>query len=281
MNYRTLQSRRFRKLHPDYNKNYTKEWYDQHPGYHAAKMRDLRRRKKEKQMPTGVRISDEQKQAMKTERANGASWEDLAKKYGVGVGAIQRAVRIGPNAEPPKSRGLAPEKLAEIRELLEQGITQKAIAKKVGVHVSTVNKIHIGRTHADTPSASRANGKKRILSVLGSKVGRPSEPNPKRDKVLALRAKGMSMNAIAEKLGIPRTTAYYLYGSGRKRKKSTIPMPNEVNTNGHEQLDTRFLVGFGCAELERTLTAVAQRLGLSPNLLRQGFSRFLGSAQVR
>ncbi len=233
-------------------------------------------------MPTGVRISDEQKQAMKTERANGASWEDLAKKYGVGVGAIQRAVRMGPNAEPRKSRGLAPEKVAEIKELLEQGITQIAIAKKVGVHISTVNKISRGVTHADTPSATRTSGKKRILSVLGSKVGRPSEPNPKRDKVLALRAKGMSMNAIAEKLGIPRTTAnHYFYGSGRKRKKSTIPMPNEVNTNGHEQLDTRFLVGFGCAELERTLTAVAQRLGLSPNLLRQGFSRFLGSAQVR
>ena len=100
----------------------------------------------------------------------------------------------------------------------------------------------------------------------------------------ALRAENLSYRAIGEKLGIGKGStvaslvAYYLNPNG----KFAIQSSGEgVRTNGHEQLDTRFLVGFGCAELERTLTAIAQRLGISPNLLRQGFSRLLGGSALR
>jgi hypothetical protein len=44
--YRTLQTRRFRRKHPNYNKRYMKAWYDAHPGYHAKQERERRRLRK-------------------------------------------------------------------------------------------------------------------------------------------------------------------------------------------------------------------------------------------
>ena len=182
---------------------------------------------------------------------------------------------------------VTPEMRAQILEEIKTGNqTYVELGKKYKLHHSTFNKMkradeqkrNVNAPHApvsgvpETPS-------KRIGPQFGS--GKYEHLVP---QMQALRAENLSYREIGEKLGVGKgsvatsAVGYYLNPKRKFRIQSSV---EGVQANGHEQLDTRFLVGFGCAELERTLTAIAQRLGLSPNLLRQGFSRLLGSSAFR
>lgn len=168
-------------------------------------------------------------------------------------------------------------------EYIAGGTTYPQLAEKYKIDRSTVARVVQQGHNKKLPSLPpvvpvSAIPEPETLTVQAGKpapgrpVGRWAEFKP---QILSLKEQGYGRSEIATKLAIPVTNvAYYLFQANKK--------PNEgAASNGHESLDTRFLVGFGCAELERTLTAIAQRLGIAPALLRQGFSRFLGSTAVR
>lgn len=97
-------------------------------------------------------------------------------------------------------------------------------------------------------------------------------------EIQKLRAAGLTGPQIAEKLNMPKTAvSYYLY---TKMKSKEIVQQGEP-TNGTQRLHPQFLVGFGCAEIERAVSAVSQRLGVTPTLLRSGYSKFLDYTPVR
>lgn len=182
---------------------------------------------------------------------------------------------------------VSPEMRAQILADIKTGNeTYVELGKKYKLHPSTFQKMKKADEQRQKDNAPRA----QISEVLET----PSKPVDPRfgsgryahlvPQMQALRAENLSYRAIGEKLGVGKghraatAVGYYLNPKGKFGTQSSV---EGVQANGHEQLDTRFLVGFGCAELERTLTAIAQRLGISPNLLRQGFSRLLGSSALR
>jgi transposase-like protein len=181
-----------------------------------------------------------------------------------------------------KHRKVTPEMRAQIFAEVEQGdLSHRQISAKYKLNSSAIGKM---------VRADQKKGRSASLTVPGQELAAKSDGlgNSGHGHLLpqmqALRAEGFSYRIIAQKLGIgdgrvgASCVGYYL---NPKRLQAIPSVPKGVSTNGHEQLDTRFLVGFGCAELERTLATIAQRLGIPANLLRQGFSRFLGSTQVR
>lgn len=181
---------------------------------------------------------------------------------------------------------ISPEKRAAIFADWKAGMTYEAIASKYKVHTSTVSRIT--RTEKQTKSPQNAATAPTLPAavpttelldakpVAAKTNRRSSKYSHLAPEMLSLRAQGYSKSEIAQKLNVTLASVnYHFY------KKNAKSATEGVSTNGHETLDTRFLVGFGCAELERTLTAIAQRLSIAPNLLRQGFSKFLGSTAVR
>jgi len=199
------------------------------------------------------------------------------------------------------NNGTPPEQVAAIlADWKAGGKTYPQLAAKYKLHYTTIAKI-IRRElakkteHTATPAMPPAVPATEILDANPNPSVPPhpgAGPKPGGGKyghlaeqMKALRDQGYSYTEIANKLGMHNqgkaavaAVSYYLTVRDRRAVKTTI---EGASSNGHEQLDTRFLVGFGCAELERTLTAIAQRLGVAPNLLRQGFSKFLGSTAVR
>ncbi len=278
MNSRTLQSRMFRKRRPNYNKNYTKRWYEKHPGYHAKQMRDLRqRRREEKLMPIYNAISPEKAAAIRADLALGTmTQEEIGNKYKLHKSSISKVKRgiVGKASLPsPKSDQTA--LIAQIRGLRAEGLTILEIAAKLGINKSKVN------YYVYPNKGEQGEKPHRIISVLGSRVKPLSPERAKfRARVLALKAQGLGPTAVARKLGVTTGSLSFIYYKYKKdeEQKSNV---QGAEQNGHQPLDAKFLVGFGCAELERTLTAVAQRLGISASLLRSGFQRFLGSTSLR
>lgn len=193
----------------------------------------------------------------------------------------------------PTGHRLTVPQVTEMRELLKVGISYDAIAKKFGVSHHTIGRIKRDRkfkgSPVDSPQAYASLPKAAAETSTNGNAApeaKPAKPQGlyvhHEPEIMKLKAEGLGVGAVAQKLGIPKTAVnYYFYG----KKKHNQPVQSQTSklesSNGHQHLDQRFLVGFGCAELERTLTAIAQRLGIPANLLRQGFSRFLGSAPVR
>lgn len=182
---------------------------------------------------------------------------------------------------------ISPEKRAAVFADWKAGMTYEAIASKYKVHISTVSRIT--RTEKQTKSPQNAATAPTLPAAVPATELLDAKPvaaktNDRRSskyshlapEMLSLHTQGYSKLEIAQKLNV--TLASVRYHIFKKNAKSVT---EGVSTNGHETLDTRFLVGFGCAELERTLTAIAQRLSIAPNVLRQGFSKFLGSTAVR
>lgn len=164
------------------------------------------------------------------------------------------------------------------------GVTYHQLAAKHKISHATVLRI-VHEQQAPTlppavPVASMPEPETLAVKTDKPATGRPVGSGGRwmefKPQILALKAQGYSRSEISTKLAVPiANVAYYLYKQENKSQNEGVA------SNGHESLDTRFLVGFGCAELERTLTAIAARLGIAPALLRQGFSRFLGSTAVR
>jgi transposase-like protein len=190
-----------------------------------------------------------------------------------------------------------------IADLVAGGLKKQEIAEKNGVHISTIFKIqkqfHLAgpKTKTDPREVeafklkeqgmSNRHGKThRIISAIG-KNGKPVNPQTSKlqAKVDALKAKGLGLAEISNKLGESRSRInYYFYRELHRQNKANRSVSNSnqgASANGHTQLDKNFLIGYGCAELDRTLSAVAQRLGIHAHLLRSGFSKFLGSTAVR
>jgi hypothetical protein len=181
---------------------------------------------------------------------------------------------------------LSPDQVQEIKRLLDAGTHASAIMKRFKLASRTVSKIRHGKLFPDT--APLAPASPALALAPAESVSSPKKPGRGKFTHLVpemerLRASGVTWHKIDIQLGMARGQAWqYLHTRGRNRNQANSVSLKGASTNGHEQqLDPRFLVGFGCAELERTLTSIAQRLGIAPNLLRQGFSKFLGSSSLR
>lgn len=188
----------------------------------------------------------------------------------------------------PTGRRLTESQVREIRELFSVGIATKAIAKKFGISTSPVLKIKRDPKITGVPDIAP----QAMTPVTKTPEARTSKYNHLEPQIQELRSQGLGVKAVAKKLGIPHTTVnYYFYGKKKYHKPAKVkakekalaakalngnPTATEA-TNGHKHLDTRFLIGFGCAELERTARSIAERLGINAELLRQGFSKFVSS----
>jgi transposase-like protein len=170
----------------------------------------------------------------------------------------------------PAPHKLTVPQLTEIRQMIADKVSHADIARKFGVHDSLISLIKRGKIYKSSlPAAVPAGSAPHGNQFTGGKWA------SKKDQVLSMRAQHVTAKEIAEKLEMPISAVnYYVYGRGPKNSSEK----GEMNGN---HFDTRFLVGYGCAQLDRTLDSVAQRLGISPNLLRQGFSRFLGNTALR
>lgn len=169
-----------------------------------------------------------------------------------------------------KSRSpITPEMRAQMVADRAAGMTFPEMSKKYDLHRTTIA-VAVKKASGATPSAPKPASKSKA---------KPSKFGALVPQMQALCAQGLSYREIGEKLHVNTVTVgYYLGGPGSKKHK---PRTKGESTNGHSHIDARFLVGFGCAELERTLASIAQRLGIPANLLRQGFSKFLGSSALR
>jgi hypothetical protein len=165
---------------------------------------------------------------------------------------------------------LSPDQVQEIKRLLDAGTHASAIVKRFKLANRTVSKIRHGKLFPDTaPLAPTSPAPDESLSTPKTPDGRRGKFSQYVPQMQAMRAEGKTWAEIDKHFGMSRgLSRSYLHNKERRQLKEHSH--KGASTNGHEQqLDPRFLVGFGCAELERTLATIAQRLGISPSLLRQ------------
>ena len=228
--------------------------------------------------------------------AGGITQTAIAARYKVHVSTVNR---IGHGVAHPSNAGMGHHQGSVIPSEIRQKViddwksgqtTRMKIAIKYDIAKSTVDRFIAEAIKAEANPAPLLPPAISVASMTLPEE--PQRPGPKGkyghlgEQMKTLHDQGYSHREIATKLGMINpggtaaisTVGYYLNARGKRGVKSTT---EGAQSNGHETLDSRFLVGFGCAELERTLTTIAQRLGIAPNLLRQGFSRFLGSTAVR
>jgi hypothetical protein len=262
-----------------------KAWYREHPGYHAAQMRETRKRQKgEKAMPTGHYLDDEAKRNILAEAASGATDEALAKKYKVIPGTIARIRRQKGAAQAerkPKPAEIAGNEFEmEARRLRNTGMTSVEIAKKLDVNKSKVDyHLYMKAARKRKEAAMARNGTARSTKRRKFR-GAAVKATLLREKVQALREEGLGLSAVAAKLNIPRTTANYYFYQARKHN-GTSSSPEGAETNGHEPLNKHIKYGIAYAETERFLSALAERLDVDAKVLRLTISGLLGRSSLR
>lgn len=98
----------------------------------------------------------------------------------------------------------------------------------------------------------------------------------KRQLILSLRAQGLTVNKIADQLNMkPSAVNHYIY----TKQSAVKPNGGGHVTNG--SLNKNVAVGIVYAEVERFISAISQRLGVAPAVLRPKLSELLGRSPFR
>ena len=124
---------------------------------YAGGPRSVIRRQKRK--PHTTKLTEEQVQEMRTRHAaSEMTMSQLAKHYGIEVSGVSRIVRgelwshaSGPLKPPKKYRRLEATEVSTIRQRIQEGTSQRHLAKEYGVSPVTVYRITRGLTHRLTP----------------------------------------------------------------------------------------------------------------------------------
>jgi hypothetical protein len=173
-----------------------------------------------------------------------------------------------------------PAVLLQIAQDLKAGMGRSEAAKKNNVHETTVDRVR----HMEKEEPEE--WKKRTALVTADGITLPP-PDPisqhkgtkyahLRPQVQALKEQKFGLSEIAQKLNIPVSAVnYYYYGKTKKENR------DERTESQNGRFDTKFLIGYACAEIDRTIELISQRLGISANLVRSGLLKFLGSSSLR
>jgi DNA-binding CsgD family transcriptional regulator len=195
-------------------------------------------------------------------RTTTSKYEEIANEFKVHKSSVYK-LRKKLGIERP-SRAHNTDLAKQIAKLKAQGLTPTEAAKKLGVSTGYLSY----HWYAKAKQHAARNGKIAPI-VLGG-------VRPDVAEILKLKAQGLGVTKIATQLNLrPSMVNYYFH-----KQSAAKSSENGDSQNGHH-LDTKFLVGYGCAEIDRTIDGIAQRLGISSNLLRSGLSKFLGGSSLR
>lgn len=202
----------------------------------------------------------------------------------------------------------------QIREMLNlkiAGETNEAIHKKMGIATSTVQRLNTWRQHDPDrfkeylqKIANFENGirtprvpqnKHAIVHVpkphqhergryASKETMREQEAEAKR-----LRAEGLTLNQVAERMQIPKSTlSWRLYGNKqypKSRRDKGASNGNIVHTSNNGDAGStpskNVLLGYAFCKVEQYVRLLAERTGLSEEFLKQRLPELLGHSEMR
>lgn len=237
-------------------------------------------------------ITPEQAQQIKAGLAEEKTLVQVASDAGVNKSTVERVNRLYirkgkfaeflEKAEQMASKGkskpkkhkkpfelLGPKTIANIRHLRKQGVTIREISERLDVSANRVWYYTTGKGAGENVS----------------KLSTPRKDNLNQ-KIFALREKGLTLTAIAEKLEIPLGTVHsrmYAHGASKHSELSKEQSNGAGSTDNGNALSVNkyILFGIAYAETERFIGVLSERLGVPAKVLRPRLSELLGHSPVR
>src|SRR5262245_47104372 len=100
------------------------------------------------------------------------------------------------------------------------------------------------------------------------------QADQRREEIHKLRGEGLTVRAIAEKLGVSKGNVHYYLYSGKQNYTN-----GETIQNGHHSKD--LIIGICYAETERFVGVLSERFSVPAKVLRQRLSELLGHSPLR
>jgi transposase-like protein len=193
----------------------------------------------------------------------------------------ENGIPLGTNG-PKKAKKAAYERTVMTDELRKQvknhvirGLSVSDTAKKLGISMTAVRNA-MQKVGLATPRFAKKAGTKKIN--LGAQA-------------TEMRATGMPIREIAEKLNRPLGTIHsalhaYKVKLGQAKAKGAITVNGHHSANGNASLNGNGptkgeLIGLAWAQIERGVTDISERIGITPSVLRKRISELLAYQEVR
>ena len=175
------------------------------------------------------------------------------------------------------------EKIAAIKAAVAAGgMTYKEIGKKFGAHHSTVSKIMCGIIGKGAAASLDAAPAATLVNphVSHGKAGGKLSFAHLAEEIVKLTEEQYGPGEIAKKLNIPQSSVYY-YRHRAKHQATQSTNEEGALTNGSITINKNIVIGIAYAEVERFISNISQRLGISADVLRPRLSELLGRSPLR